>query len=126
MEIKVDIKPNIDSLISRFKGQEQILVQKLKEGVWGYALLVERGAKTFAPVRTGRLRSSISTTFGIMAGGLKAIVAPTVEYAFFVHEGTRYMKGRAFMEWGLNAYKAQGDKLIMNKINEAVNQLGGK
>ncbi len=126
MEIKVEIQPNIDSLVKRFAGCESLLVSKLKEGVMGYAYLVERGSKIFAPVDTGRLRSSIGTSFGILSGGLSAYVAPNVDYAYFVHQGTRNMRGRPFMQWGLNAYRRDGDKLIINKINEALKSLEGK
>lgn len=124
MEIKVQIKPNVDQLVKRFEGFEQILLQNLRDAIWGYALLVERGAKTFSPVDTGRMRSSIGVTFKIADKGLSATVAPHVDYAFYVHEGTRYMKGRPFMEWGLNAYRREGEQLINNKINDAINKLG--
>jgi len=123
MEIKVEITPNIDTLVKKFAGCEQLLVSKLKEGVYGYALLVERGSKIFTPVDTGRLRASIGTSMGILAGGLSAVIAPHVTYAVYVHQGTRYMAGRAFMEWGLNAYRRDGDKLIISKINEALKSL---
>jgi len=126
MEIKVELKPNIDDLISRFKGFESILVTKLKEGVVGYAALVERGSKIFSPVDTGTMRSSIGVTYAVNAGGLSAYVGPWVNYAIYVHEGTRYMKGRPFMEWGLNAYRDKGDTLIIQKINEAVKILANK
>jgi len=124
MEIKVQIKPDVDKLVKKFEGFEQILFTKLREAIWGYALLVERGAKMFAPVDSGRMRSSIGITMKIADRGLSATVAPNVSYAFYVHEGTRYMKGRPFMEWGLNAYKREGEQLINNKISDAINQLG--
>ena len=125
MEIKIRIKPDVDQLVKRFEGFENILLQNLREAIWGYALLIERGAKMFSPVRTGRMRSSIGINMRIADAGLSATVAPNVEYAFFVHEGTRYMKGRPFMEWGLNAYRREGEQLINNKINDAINKLGG-
>jgi len=126
MEIKVNIKPSVDSLLAKFRGVEQLLVSKLKEGIIGYALLVERGGKMFSPVDTGAMRSSIATSYGIASGGLNAIVGTHINYATYVHEGTRYMKGRPFMEWGLNAYRREGDRLIHNKINEALRLLGDK
>lgn len=126
MEIKVTTTPSIDSIISRFKGFEEILVTKLKEGVLGYSYLVERGAKIFSPVDTGRLRSSIGVSLEVGGGGLSSFIQPTVNYAIYVHEGTRYMKGRPFMEWGLNAYRRAGDALMIKKINEALKTLETK
>lgn len=126
MEIKVDINPNIDDLVKKFQGTEQILVSKLKEGIWGYALLVERGGKSFSPVDTGRMRGSVGVSMGIGQGGLSANIGPHVNYAIYVHQGTRYMKERPFMEWGLGAYRREGDKLIIDKINEALRNLENK
>lgn len=126
MEIKVEVSPSIDSLVKKFQGVESILVSKLKEGVLGYAYLVERGAKMFSPVDTGIMRGSIAVSYGIMSGGLSALISPNVDYAVFVHEGTRYMRGRPFMEWGLNAYRREGDKLILKKIDEALKTLETK
>lgn len=57
------------------------------------ALLVEREAKILAPVDTGRLRSSIGTDIH----PLHATVEPHVNYAVFVHEGTRFISPRPFM-----------------------------
>lgn len=59
-------------------------------------------------LRTGRLRASVGgggfsggsfmTGQGIDILGLRAVVGPTVDYAIYVHEGTRYMQARPFME----------------------------
>ena len=54
---------------------------------------IERDGKIFAPVDTGNLRSSISTT----ARGLVAEIGPTAEYAVFVEEGTSVHAPQAFM-----------------------------
>ena len=54
---------------------------------------IERDGKAFAPVDTGNLRSSISTT----ARGLVAEIGPTAEYAVFVEEGTSVHAPQAFM-----------------------------
>lgn len=46
---------------------------------------IEELSKRYAPVDTGRLRSSIHTT----SQPLKVIVQPSVKYGLYVHEGTR-------------------------------------
>lgn len=56
---------------------------------------IERDAKTFAPVDTGNLRSSIGSTFEL--GGLAAAVSATANYAHFVEFGTSKMAPHAFM-----------------------------
>jgi len=56
---------------------------------------IERDAKTFAPVDTGNLRSSIRSR--ISAGGLASEITPTAAYAHFVEHGTSRMAPHAFM-----------------------------
>lgn len=54
---------------------------------------VEGRAKIAAPVDTGALRNSISTSID----GNTAEVGPTVEYGIYVEYGTRRMSPRPFM-----------------------------
>lgn len=73
-------------------------------------LLVEAAAKNYATgvgggphVRTGRLRSSISTSIGADELGVYADVGSNVEYAGFVELGTRYMTARPYLRPALEA-----------------------
>jgi len=122
-KITVRVNPPLEKLASAFAGFEDILLKHLREAIMGYGLLVERGSKMFSPVDTGRMRASIGTSMGIMRRDVKAIIQPNVDYAVYVHEGTRYMKGRPFMKWGLDAYKREGDRLVIQKIKEATEEL---
>lgn len=65
------------------------------------AIRVETAAKARCPVDTGRLRSSITWRIEVDSKGVVAIVGTNVEYAVFVHGGTRYMSGRPFLVEGL-------------------------
>lgn len=67
-----------------------------------YAAKVESAAKARCPVDTGRLRGSINWRIEEDALGLVAIIGTNVEYAIYVHEGTRYMAGRPFLREGLD------------------------
>lgn len=57
------------------------------------AFEIEGEAKKVTPVDTGRLRASIYTDIRPMF----ASIQPKTNYAIYVHDGTRYMKGRPFM-----------------------------
>jgi len=51
-----------------------------------------------APVDTGRLRSSITLVVeGDPPDSVRITVGSDVEYARYVHDGTRYMTGRPFL-----------------------------
>lgn len=54
---------------------------------------IERDAKAFAPVDTGNLRNSISSSLR----GLQAEIGPTASYAAFVEYGTSRTGPAAFM-----------------------------
>lgn len=123
MQINVNVVPSWEKLADKFKGFEDILFKKVSEGISAYAFLIERGGKMFSPVDTGRMRGSVAVSMGIQDKGLSASIGPHVDYATYVHEGTRYMKGRPFMEWGLNAYKTEGNRVIIDKVNQAVKEL---
>lgn len=63
------------------------------------ALDIEGDAKILAPVDTGNLMNSISTTItgDGRRGQMSAEVGPTAEYGIYVHEGTSRMAGRPFL-----------------------------
>jgi hypothetical protein len=61
---------------------------------------VESNTKVNTPIRTGHLQAS---NRGAVASSERGSVRNSAHYAFFVHEGTRYMRGRPFMARGLAA-----------------------
>lgn len=61
------------------------------------AVRVEAAAKRLAPVRTGRLRASITHQISRDERGLLAVVGTNVVYAPFVELGTFRMHGRPFL-----------------------------
>lgn len=63
------------------------------------AFSIERDAKILAPVDTGTLQGSISTTVtgDGRHGAMEAVIGPTVEYAPFVEFGTSRTAPQAFL-----------------------------
>jgi HK97 gp10 family phage protein len=94
--LSVSIKPDTALLARAFAAGtvHKFLQQQVKR----LAFSVERYAKQLTPVDSGRLRASIHTSPGTL--GLSAVVSTRTNYAFFVHEGTKYMRGRPFMKYG--------------------------
>lgn len=57
-----------------------------------------RLARSPKRIDTGRLRASISVSTFTWTGGVAAVsVGTSVEYAIYVHEGTRYMEANPFI-----------------------------
>ena len=76
-------------------------------GLEEYARSIERGAKIMAPKDTGHMASKIATRkqlmpFGIDRYEVRSVVGGPAPYNYFVHEGTRKMRARPFMMWGLS------------------------
>jgi len=97
VNISITVEPPLEKIAQAYHNvdlnrfiQEEI-INKL-------AYSIERFAKQVTPVDTGRLRSSIGVSNSIRE--FSAIVQTNVKYASFVHEGTRYMRARPFMELG--------------------------
>lgn len=102
------------------------LDQEMHNIIRDFAYLVENYSKQVTPVDTGRLRASIGTGFLIQAGitmGGVARVAPHTAYAGFVHEGTKKMKSRPFMKWGVEfAQRKITDKDIANRLDKKLRE----
>lgn len=85
--------------ISGLLDRAKLLVPRIRAGVQETvattALLIETDAKVFAPVDTGRLRSSIHAD--IAPNGLSAVVATNVSYAPIQEFGSRYQKAQPFL-----------------------------
>lgn len=92
--LSIELK-GINGLLDRAK----LLLPKVRTGVQQTvaetALLIETDAKQFAPVDTGRLRSSIHAE--IAPNGLSATVEVSVNYAAFVEMGTRRQRAQPFL-----------------------------
>lgn len=87
LDMKIEIA-NYKELSKKFKddanrigGVTQTIVSKV-------ALLVERQAKFYSPVKTGRMRASI---IPINIDQMSATVGPQVEYAKYVHNRIPFM-----------------------------------
>lgn len=110
--IGLTIKIDADKAKDFFGRLPKEVARAIDIGLQKAAFIIEGKAKELSPVDTGRMRGSIVTSLV----PLQATVAPFVNYAVFVHEGTRYMKGRPFMS---DAAK-QKENEVIGIINEEI------
>ncbi len=99
-QITVNIKPSLASIKKAYgnAGIKAFLAREIER----VTFTIQRFAKQVTPVDTGRLRASITTK---SLGELSKETATNVEYALYVHEGTKFMRGRPFMEQGVQFAK---------------------
>jgi len=67
-------------------------------------------SKIRTPVKTGLLRRSETTR--IERGGMRGFVGTNVQYAPFVHNGTRFMAARPFFIQGIEDSRGAIDKAL--------------
>ena len=84
MTIEVKI-PNLNKALQALAQSPVIIGAHLNNAIKKSIYEIERGSKQRTPIDTGRLRSSYQTEFRPLYGSL----SPTVNYAIFVHEGTK-------------------------------------
>lgn len=89
----------------------------LRAEVNSLAFSVERYAKQLTPVSSGHLRRSINTSPSTYFE-LVAIVSTNTNYAIYVHDGTKYMRGRPFMKYGAMFAQAAELKDINIKLDK--------
>jgi hypothetical protein len=98
MQFKVEIV-NLKEVQAALNKYPMIATKHIDKAVKSSIFEIERETKPRTPVDTGYLRESQIKTFGI----LKGIYEPIADYAVYVHEGTRRMKGRPFLKQGVEA-----------------------
>ena len=106
----------LDKLNKRFGRSPAKLRMAIGSAIRKSSFLVEAESKKRAPVDTGRLRASIFTTLRPMS----AIVEPKVKYAIYVHEGTRFMRPRPFMELALDDNKEKIERIFKQEIDRSL------
>jgi phage gpG-like protein len=84
------------------------------------AFLVQGRSMQNAPVLTGRLRASHFTHFMPLA----ATVGTNTNYDTFVHEGTKFMKGRPYLRMAVEDSNNEINDLFTRATQEVLNELG--
>ncbi|TAL08217.1 MAG: hypothetical protein EPO02_13600 [Nitrospirae bacterium] len=55
---------------------------------------------------------------------LKGVYAVDIEYAKFVHDGTRFMKARPFLQNAVNTEQELTDKFFSEAVNNVLSKIG--
>lgn len=106
----MDVKITVDT--SNFNLNNLDINEIVQQEIEKTAYKIERGAKANCPVDTGHLRRSITTKIG----KLEADVGSNIEYAGYVHDGTRYQPAQPFLETAANAEVDGLEKRITDAI----------
>lgn len=94
------VHPNVVANIGRSDG---LRVDLLRRGIRVQTAARDRLGQNPRRIDTGRLRASISVGEQIQDGRWVIRVFTNVEYAIYVHEGTRFMEANPFLKDALSA-----------------------
>lgn len=109
ISVTVDLK-GFDKVEPKVRGA-------IKTGLKKVGFNIERDAKIFSPIDTGRLRASIFTT---QKGWKMVMVQDNVQYGIYQELGTRFMAPHPFMKPALNKNISRIPSIITNEIRRAL------
>lgn len=121
-EIKIHLQ-NFDKLAGMLSQKPRMVVSAIATAIRTSAYVVEGEAKkalTYGDtraIRTGRLRASTQVQ---ELASYRAAIYPTVYYAIYVHEGTRYMRPRPFMTKAADQSVKQIQDIFQAEIDKAL------
>lgn len=130
-EIKVQIK-NLAEIKSAFRKAPADMVRELNKAIAKSVFSIQRGEiKEYQALGIRIITKGLynSITRGTYFSNLKGEVGPNVtnsagvNYAVYVHEGTRYMRARPFLYNSVNASQKDVDKFFTEAVENVLNNI---
>lgn len=123
MIVSIEIR-GLDMFARKFRDFPMNFRTEFTDAIKKVLFVIEAEAKQVTPVRTGHLMGSIGTPpYGFKkVSELYGAVGTNVEYAIYVHEGTRYMKARPFMMWGIRNAEDDINDIFIRALDNVLNK----
>lgn len=122
-DVKIEIK-NIAEIRRAFSKAPRLMGEAFKGALGSSAKWLQRESQLLTPVKTGTLYSSYKTDISGSGLQMKAEVGPSANYGIFVHEGTRFMKGRPFLKQGAEASLSEVDAQFTRAVQNVFDRIG--
>lgn len=116
--INITIK-NLPQIKRAFGMSPRLMTKNLNLAIQRTVFTVGRGSRQRTPVDTGRLRASTYERFG----NLKGEVGTNTDYDMFVHDGTRFMKGRPYMRDSVESNQYNVDKYMYKAVQDTLDEI---
>lgn len=110
--IEIEVKDLVPQFMAMYEGDKQIMMEKLGMTMENYgALELERAPRR---IKTGTLRRSITHELG----DNEVVVGTNIDYAFWVHDGTRRMAPNRFLRNALAQHKGDYEGIIRRSLHK--------
>lgn len=117
-DIQIRIK-NIKEIRAAFAKSPALMSKNLNISIRQAILTIGRDSRRFTPVDTGRLRASTYEQFS----NLKGEIGTKTEYDIFVHEGTRFMKGRPYLRQSVEMHNMDTDRFMTQGVQKTLDEI---
>ena len=118
-DVSIKIK-NLPQIRAAFAKSPVIMTKNLRKAIETALLTVQRQSIINAPRRTGFLKASHQYR---MLSNLSGYVQPTAYYASFVHDGTRFMRGRPFLRQADAEKESEIDRLFQTAVQDTLDEI---
>lgn len=118
-EISIQIK-NLQEIKRAFGKSPQIMAKELNISIRQAVLMIGRDSRRQTPVDTGRLRASTYERFSNLQGE----IGTNTEYDVFVHEGTRFMRGRPYLRSSVQDNDSGVQRAFTEAVQRTLDQIG--
>lgn len=120
-EVRIEIK-NLPQIRSAFRQAPIRMIRNLNKAIAKSVLSIEGESMRHTPVDTGYLRASHSQ--GRIIRSLYGEVKPEANYGLFVHEGTRYMRGRPFLFNAVRTKEGEVQRYFEDSVQDTLDEVG--
>lgn len=120
-EIAVKIT-NLADIKRAFALAPILMARELNISIRRVVLQIGRESRMATPVDTGRLRASTYERFS----HLKGEVGTNTDYDIFVHEGTRFMRGRPYLRNSVQNNEQTTDREFTSAVQRVLEEIGRK
>lgn len=118
-DISIRIK-NLPQIRRAFSMSPRLMTRELNIAIAKSILTVKGDSQRETPVDTGRLRASTYTQLS----NLRGEVGTRTNYDIFVHEGTRYMKGRPYLRMAIEKDERKINDYFTRAVQNVFDAIG--
>lgn len=119
-DIQVKIT-NLAQIKAAFARSPRLIKDEMNTAIKKAALGISADSRRNTPVDTGRLRAS---TYERFTSNMYGEVGTNTNYDAFVHEGTRFMKGRPYLQMAVDKNQTETNRLLTQALQNALDKIG--
>lgn len=116
--VNIKIK-NLAEIRSAFQKSPHLMTNNLNTAIRRVIVKIGGDSRKFTPVDTGRLRGSHREQFS----NLKGKVSTNTEYDVFVHEGTKFMEARPFLQQAVETNEQFTDREFERAVQKTLDEI---